>query len=191
MALFSGGADNAVKAGIAMLNKLVEYNQHRTSSGEKPIAIGIGISTGLLMLGTVGEPNRLDATVISDAVHLASRTEGLTKSYGISFLITDKTFKRLQNTTDYAIRCIDQVKVKGKSEYVTFYEVFDADPPELKTVKLATLPIFTKAISFYLAQDYAAALECFTVCEQTSPYDTVVQIYLTHCKEQLKINKLS
>jgi predicted ATPase/GAF domain-containing protein len=182
MALFSGGADNAVKAGIAMLNKLVEYNQHRTHSGYKPIAIGIGISTGLLMLGTVGEPNRLEATVISDAVNLASRTEGLTKNYGISFLITDKTFNRLQNPTDYAIRRIDEVKVKGKSKSVTFYEVFDADPPELKAAKLATLPTFTEAISFYLHNDYAAAAERFAVCEQACPKDTVVQIYLERCK---------
>jgi len=139
MALFSGGADNAVKAGIAMLNKLVEYNQHRMASGYKPIQIGIGINTGLLMLGTVGEPNRMDGTVISDAVNLASRTEGLTKNYGVSLLITHQTFKRLQNPTDYAIRRIDEVKVKGKSEYVTIYEVFDADPPELKAAKLAML----------------------------------------------------
>jgi predicted ATPase/class 3 adenylate cyclase/GAF domain-containing protein len=139
MALFRGGADNAVKAGIAMLNKLVEYNQHRTNSGYKPIQIGIGINTGLLMLGTVGEPNRMDGTVISDAVNLASRTEGLTKNYGVSLLITHETFKRLRNPRDYAIRRIDEVKVKGKSEYVTIYEVFDADPPELKAAKLAML----------------------------------------------------
>lgn len=182
MALFSGGADNAVKAGIAMLNKLVEYNQHRTTFGYKPIQIGIGINTGLLMLGTVGEPNRMDGTVISDAVNLASRTEGLTKNYGVSLLITHQTFKRLQNPTDYAIRRIDEVKVKGKSDYVTIYEVFDADPRELKAAKLATLPTFTEAISFYLHKDYAAAAERFTVCEQTCPKDTVVQIYLEHCK---------
>jgi class 3 adenylate cyclase len=139
MALFSGGADNAVKAGIAMLNKLVEYNEHRMASGYKPIQIGIGINTGLLMLGTVGEPNRMDGTVISDAVNLASRTEGLTKNYGVSLLITHETFKRLRNPTDYAIRRIDEVKVKGKSEYVTIYEVFEADPPELKAAKLAML----------------------------------------------------
>ena len=185
MALFSGGADNAVKAGIAMLNKLVEYNQYRANSGYQPIAIGIGISTGLLMLGTVGEPNRLDATVISDAVNLASRTEGLTKNYGISFLITDKTFNRLQNPRDYAIRRIDEVKVKGKSEYVTFYEVFDADPPERKAAKLAMLPTFNQALSFYLVKDYAVAAEWFRVCEQICPQDTVVKIYLEWCRRYL------
>ena len=182
MALFSGGADNAVKAGIVMLNKLVEYNQHRTNYGYKPIQIGIGINTGLLMLGTVGEPNRMDGTVISDAVNLASRIEGLTKNYGVSLLITHQTFERLQNPTDYAIRRIDEVKVKGKSEYVTIYEVFDADPPELKAAKLATLPTFTEAVSFYLDKDYAAAAERFAICEQTGAKDTVVQIYLERSK---------
>lgn len=98
-------------------------------------------------------------------------------------LITHQTFKRLQNPTDYAIRRIDEVKVKGKSEYVTFYEVFDADPPELKAAKLATLPRFTEAISFYLDKNYAAAAERFTVCKQTCPKDTVVQIYLERVKD--------
>ena len=100
----------------------------------------------------------------------------------MSWLITHQTFKWLQNPADYAIRHIDEVKVKEKSEYVTIYEVFDADPPELKAAKLATLPTFTEAISFYLHNEYAAAAGRFGPCEQTCPKDTVVQIYLEPCK---------
>ena len=129
MALFSGDANNAVNAGIAMLNRLLEYNQNRANSGYAPIKIGIGINTGSLMLGTVGGQNRMDGTVISDAVNLASRVESLTKNYGVSLLITQETFLRLENPSEYAIRTLDRVKVKGKSESVTVYEVFDADRP--------------------------------------------------------------
>ncbi len=118
MALFSGGADDAVKAGIAMLHLLAEYNRHRLKSGYIPIMIGIGINTGSLMLGTVGGHNRMDSTVISDAVNLASRIEGLTKNYGVSLLITHETFLRLTNPADYAFRLIGRVKVKGKSDMV-------------------------------------------------------------------------
>lgn len=89
MALFSGDADNAVQAGIAMLQKLAEYNQSRQRSGYVPIQIGIGINTGLLMLGTVGGEERMDGTVISDAVNRASRIEGMTKMYGATLLITE------------------------------------------------------------------------------------------------------
>ncbi|HSF75168.1 MAG TPA: adenylate/guanylate cyclase domain-containing protein, partial [Microcoleus sp.] len=110
MALFSGEADHAVKAGIAMLHRLVEYNQQRANFGYEPIQIGIGINTGTLMLGTVGGQNRMDGTVISDAVNLASRVESLTKNYGVSLLITQETYSRLENLSQYAIRTLDTVK---------------------------------------------------------------------------------
>jgi class 3 adenylate cyclase/GAF domain-containing protein len=149
MALFSGEADNAIKAGIAMLERLKISNQDRINSGEQPIQNGIGINTGSLMLGTVGGQNRMDGTVISDAVNLASRVESLTKNYGVSLLITEQTYSRLSNPNNYTIRIIDTVKVKGKSQAVTVYEVFDADLPEVKDGKLKTLNLFTEALSLY------------------------------------------
>ncbi len=101
MALFGYSADNAVKAGVSMLQSLDEYNQHRISCSYAPIKIGIGINTGSLMLGTVGSTNRMDSTVIGDAVNLASRVESLTKSYGVSMLITQNTFLELTDSASY------------------------------------------------------------------------------------------
>ncbi|MCL1465033.1 AAA family ATPase [Argonema galeatum] len=183
MALFSGEADNAVKAGIAMLNRLVEYNQHRTNSGYAPIQIGIGINTGTLMLGTVGGQNRMEGTVISDAVNLASRVEGLTKNYGVSLLITQETYSRLENPSQYAIRTLDTVKVKGKSELVTVYEVFDADPPEIKAGKLATLPLFSEALRIYSEGRLAEAARLFAECWHQNQGDRVAKIYFERCQE--------
>ncbi len=177
MALFSGTADNAVKAGISMLYRLREYNQHRANSGYVPIQIGIGINTGLLMLGTVGGQNRMDSTVISDAVNLASRVENLTKNYGVSLLIAEQTYRRLSNPANYAIRIIDQAIVKGKSEAVTIYEVFEADLPEIKAGKLATLPLFAEAVSLYNQGRLTEAGELFGRCWEQNPGDRVSQIY--------------
>ncbi len=185
MALFSGEADNAVKAGIAMLNRLDEYNQHRANSGFAPIQNGIGINTGSLMLGTVGGQNRMDGTVISDAVNLASRIESLTKEYGVSLLISQQTFSRLQNPTDYAIRQVDRVKVKGKSEVVTVYEVFDADRAEVKEKKLATLQTYTEACSYYNLNAYAEATAKFKDCLRQNPSDRVAQIYLKRTQAKI------
>ena len=177
MALFNGSADDAVQAGISMRKRLVKYNQNRQSVGYVPIEIGIGINTGVLMLGTVGGHNRMDGTVISDAVNLASRLEGLTKVYGAPLLISDQTFLRLEKPDDYAIRIIDKVKVKGKSEMVSVFEVFDADPPEIRSVKLATKTIFELALTYYYLQDFGEAAVLFEEYLRQNPQDKVAQIY--------------
>ena len=187
MAQNSGGADNAVKAGIAMLHQLTQYNQYHANSGYVPIQIGIGINTGSLMLGTVGEQNRMDSTVISDAVNLASRLETLTKNYGVSLLISHRTFLLLQNPADYAIRMIDKVQVKGKFERVTVYEVFDADTAQIKEGKLATVQAFTEALSLYNMNALSEAGQRFQDVLSINPGDKVAQIYLERCQLKAEV----
>lgn len=189
MALFSGDANNAVNAGIAMLNRLLEYNQNRAHSSYAPIKIGIGINTGSLMLGTVGGPNRMDGTVISDAVNLASRVESLTKNYGVSLLITQETYSRLKYPSNYAIRSLDTVKVKGKSEAVTVYEVFDADPPAIKEGKLATLKLFAEALAIYSEGKFTKAARLFADCWHENQGDRASKIYWERCQSALGTRK--
>ena len=183
MALFSDFADDAVKAGIAMLNILTDYNQHRQSIGYIPIQIGIGINSGSLMLGTVGGKSRMDSTVISDAVNLASRIEGLTKDYGVPLLISQETLERLRNPADYAIRIVDKVQVKGKSKYVVVYEVFDADPAEILSAKLANLPVYNEAMLLCDRKEFREAGKLFEECLRTNPSDSVARIYLKRCRD--------
>ncbi|MEG3978287.1 adenylate/guanylate cyclase domain-containing protein [Microcoleus sp. herbarium8] len=182
MALFSEGADDAVKAGIAMLHSLAEYNRQRVAADNVAIKIGVGINTGSLMLGTVGGNSRMDGTVIGDTVNLASRIESLTKNYGVSLLITQQTFDRLTNPADYAIRVIDKVQVKGKSEWVTVYEVFEADLPEVKAGKLATLQLFAEALSLYDMNNFREAGGLFADCWRQNPGDKVARIYWDRCQ---------
>ncbi|WP_445316288.1 adenylate/guanylate cyclase domain-containing protein [Microcoleus vaginatus] len=183
MALFSDCADDAVKAGIAMLNILTDYNEHRQTVGYIPIQIGIGINSGSLMLGTVGGKSRMDSTVISDAVNLASRIEGLTKDYGVPLLISQQTLERLRNQADYAIRIVDKVQVKGKSQYVVVYEVFDADPPEIREAKLANLSVYTEAMLLCDRKEFREAGKLFEECLRTNPSDRVARIYLKRCRD--------
>jgi class 3 adenylate cyclase len=191
MALFGGGADDAVKAGIAMLQRLAEYNQCRTQKGYSPIRIGIGINTGSLMLGTVGGHSRMDSTVISDTVNLASRIEGLTKNYGVSLLISHQTFSQLQDAEQYAVRTIGQVKIRGKSAAVTVYEVFDADAAEIREGKLVTKKEFEQALLLYNQGAFKEAAQRFEDCLQINPEDTVTQIYLERCQGVIKSLELS
>lgn len=182
MALFSGSADDALLAGIAMLQRLAEYNRSRANFGYVPIKIGIGINTGSLMLGTVGGKNRMDGTVISDAVNLAARLESLTKEYGVPLLITHYTLARLQNPMEYSIRFIDKVKVKGKSKAVAVFEVFDGDEAQVKESKLATKMIFEEGLFLYHQQAMKQAAQRFEEVLSLNPMDRVAKIYQSRCQ---------
>ncbi|MBE9041559.1 response regulator [Oscillatoriales cyanobacterium LEGE 11467] len=191
MALFGESADDAVRAGIMMLRQLQDYNQNRRKSGYEPIRVGIGINTGDLMLGTVGCERRMDGTVISDAVNLASRLEGLTKQYGVPLLISQNTFLELQNVEDYQIRLVDRVNVKGKTKQVSVFEVFDADAPSLRKGKATTKTLFEQAIVFHHMQAFEEAAEQFKVCVQQVPEDTIARAYLALCQNQLELTARS
>ena len=91
MALFPGGAGDAVRCALDVLARLGAYNQDRVARGDERIRVGIGLHAGTLMIGTIGEERRLDGTVISDAVNLASRLEGVAKEYGLSMAIDRKS----------------------------------------------------------------------------------------------------
>jgi adenylate cyclase len=189
MALYdtSASADDAVGGGIGMLQTLREYNQGRIRAGYHPVAIGIGINTGTLRIGIVGERDRMEATVISDTVNLASRIEGMTKMYGISLLISDATYHALEDPKKYHIRKIDRVKVRGKTKPVTLWEVFDLDPPELLDYKLKIAVIFDEAISLYHSRQFEEAHELFLDCLTRNPRDRTAEFYAERCKLYMKM----
>ncbi|MDB9312924.1 adenylate/guanylate cyclase domain-containing protein [Spirulina sp. CS-785/01] len=182
MALFPGAAENAVDAGISMITRLVQHNQNSILKQHPHIQIGIGINTGDLMLGTVGGNSRMEGTVISDAVNVASRVENLTKIYGVSLLITEETYLRLKERDRYAVRRIGRVLVKGKSKLVTVHEVFDADPEPLKQKKLAIKEQFQQALTDFDQAEFEQAKAGFKTCLEQCSDDPVAQVYLRQCE---------
>ena len=178
MALFTNQPDDALNASIAMLKELKVYNQYRAKKGFSPIEIGIGLNTGSVMIGTIGGKNRMDGTVIGDSVNLASRIEGLTKKYKTPLLISLYTFSQLKNQPAYHMRMIDIVTVKGKSERIPIFEVFNADNEEILQKKLKTQDLFKEAVSQFLFDKKEDAEILFKKCLEDFPEDTVTQIYL-------------
>jgi len=185
MALFPTNADDAVQAAIAMLKRLTEYNLTRGRPDRPILSIGIGINTGLLMLGTVGGQQRMDGTVISDAVNVASRIEELTKIYGTSLLITEQTYQQLSDHSHYKIRVIDRVTVKGKTEPITVYEVFDAQSAAMIELKLTTLADFEQGFNYFHQEQFEQAQHLFEKVRQINPDDNAAQVYSEHCRKVL------
>ncbi len=180
MALFEN-ADDAVRAGLAMLDALDVFNQGRTAQGLAPVAIGTGINTGSLMMGTIGELHRMDGTVISDAVNLAARIESLTKVYHVRMLISQYTYDHLADPGVYAIRPLDVVVVRGKTRPVVLFEVFDRDPPDQREAKLRTREPLLRGVEALLRHDVAAARTHFEACLVQAPGDAAAGNLLKSC----------
>src|SRR5258705_7040152 len=125
--LFDASADSAVRAGIDMWRALEELNRSSAALGQPELLMGIGVSTGPVVLGTVGGPNRIQCSVIGDTVNLASRLEQLTKVYRGRFLIGAHTFRSLSETHGFYIRRVDRVAVTGKNAAIDVFEVIDAE----------------------------------------------------------------
>jgi len=186
MALFPENADDALRGAIEMLKILGAFNKERETAGMQPIRIGIGLNTGLMMLGIIGGRDRMESTVISDAVNLAARIEGMTKRYGAPLLISEHTYYGLRDAARHDTRFIDRVMVKGKRQPQSVYEVFDADPPEQRDAKRATKALFGEALAYYHFKEASRALELLSECLRMAPGDTVALAYRDRCKRFLE-----
>lgn len=185
LALFTHSADDAVSGAIHMLEKLEEYNTGRARAGYVPVRIGFGLNTGLVMIGTVGGENRMESTVIGDAVNLTSRIEESTKIYNTPLLISQNTLYDLAIPGKYDIRFLDRIRVKGKTQPLSIYEVFNNDTIAVRDGKRATKPKFEKAVILYHLKDIPRAMTLFQQCVESTPKDNPAHIYLTRCEAYL------
>ncbi|HNJ64912.1 MAG TPA: adenylate/guanylate cyclase domain-containing protein [Turneriella sp.] len=112
---------NAVNATIEMRNALLEFNKGRGSAKKPLIKIGCGLNTGAVLAGQIGSEDRLDYTVIGDAVNLASRVESLNKPFGTDILISQDTYNIVKGEFD--CEPMQKIKVKGKSQPQQIYAV--------------------------------------------------------------------
>jgi class 3 adenylate cyclase len=182
MALFHESVDDAIDAAIEMRKTLSKFNADRTDVGTTPIDSGIGIHTGNLMLGVVGGEGRIDGTVISDAVNLASRLEGLTKIYKTSIIISEDSLIKLKNPGKYNFRFLDVARVKGKKEAVYIFEVLDGEPEEVRILKIETKELFGKGIDAYKNRKFKDAIEIFTEVVKVNPMDAAAAFYINRCR---------
>jgi two-component system sensor histidine kinase ChiS len=183
MALFPGplGPDEAIRSAIAMQAKIVEYNGHRANMGYKPISMGIGVHTGDLMLGVVGVEDRMENTVISDAVNLSSRLQSIAKAFNISLAISEQSFKELVDPGAYKYRFIGKVKVKGKAAPVSVFEIFDGIAPDLFERKMKANMFFEQGMLSYYQKDFAGAMYYFKRVLEIIPEDGASSFYLDNC----------
>ncbi len=178
MAVFPEGADDALAASLAMLQALDSYNEERRQHGEMRIKVGMGIHVGQVMLGMVGEENRMEGDALSDTVNLTARLEGLTKFYGVALLISQPTLELLSHPEDYQMRFLDRAIVKGRNEPIGVYEILNAEPEAVRRLKLQTQETFEQGLDHYRRGALTEASHAFESVLTTNPSDKTAQLYL-------------
>ena len=186
MALFANKVDDAIDSSIDSMKSVRRFNESRKKADKPAIRVGIGINTGNLILGTIGEETRMETTVISDAVNTASRMEGLSSIYGGNILISGAVLQDIVNAEKYHIRYVDTVMVKGKEKAVKVYEVLDGLRAEQFDLKQATDQTFQDGILSYREKSFESALKLFSEVSKQNPEDKAAALYVERCSQILK-----
>jgi len=167
-------AENAIAAGIYMLEEVERLKIEFEKAGLPEINVGIGINTGLMNVGDMGSTYRRAYTVLGDAVNLGSRLEGVTKFYGVRLLIGERTQEK---SPAYLCRTIDRIRVKGKTEPITVYEpmcrVDDASNEVQEQVAR-----FHLALDHYFFQRWDEAMSIIEELKELNPTSKLFSLYL-------------
>ncbi|PSL20520.1 response regulator [Shimia abyssi] len=169
LALFPGPPADAVLAGIKAHHKLLEREQ--SESNQPNIQMGLAVHTGDLVLGTVGNSERLKCDVIGDPVNFCARLEGLTRQFDTPMIVSEDVAKAIGD--DAKLRRIPAVQIKGREELCAVYEVLDALPEASKSSRLATLGQFDEAVQMFEAGNQEGASELFNNICDLDPTDQV------------------
>ncbi len=175
--------DRGVRAAIAMMTRLADYNETRKANGLMTIDHGMGLNTDSIVSGNIGSPKRMDYTMIGDGVNLAARLESACKQYHAHILISEYTVKKLRGT--YRIRDIDDVIVKGKTEPVGVYEVLDYHTDNTFPNLMDGVGYFTEGRKHYRAGAWDKAITSFNDVLKANPNDELSKTYIERC-EHLK-----
>ncbi len=183
MGLFPASPSDALRAAVALQRELRIFNLQIERERKPLVAAGVGIHTGPVMLGTIGERGRMETTVIADAVNAASRLESATKTFGCSILLSRQAYDALVDPGEFLLRRLGSVHVKGKSEVIEAYECFSGDPPEVIERKVRGAETFDKALAALDAGNVESARNGFAALADADHNDGPAHYFLARCGE--------
>jgi adenylate cyclase len=182
----SDHATRGCHAALDMIARLKEMQKKWKSEGRPVLDIGVGLCTGVASVGNMGSSLRYGYTALGDTVNLSSRLEGLNKEYGTHILLSDTTYAAVEDPL-LVFRELDLIRVKGKSQPVTLYELVAArgtpegDVPDLEE----HLEFFAQGRACYRERRWQDAQIVFEKLLERWPADGPARMYLNRCKEYL------
>jgi adenylate cyclase len=181
-------AANACNASLAMMKTVHAMQKQWEAEGKPKLDIGIGLNSGPASVGNMGSALRYGYTALGDTVNLSSRLEGLNKEYGTHILVNESTYATVQNA-GFLFRELDIIRVKGKLQPVTIYELVGklADleqDPAYNNLK-QRLQDFAAARKLYRMRNWEQAQHAFQKILDRTPDDGPSRMYWKRCQEYL------
>ena len=177
-------ADDAVTTANKMMVGLRALNERRRTQGHEPMNIGVGISTGHAVVGSIGSPKRLEYTVIGDRVNLAERLESANKYYGTSILLCEKTAACLRQPT--LLREIDYIRVRGSTRPLAVFEAMSHHDGESFAGQDAVMQAYAEGLHLYRQRDWTRAAACFRTAALANPDDRPSRIFRERCQQYME-----
>ncbi|WP_130472270.1 adenylate/guanylate cyclase domain-containing protein, partial [Candidatus Magnetaquicoccus inordinatus] len=167
---------------IDMGKHMVSMREKLLAEGRPKLNVRMGINSGRMVVGNMGSKQRMDYTIMGDAVNLAARLEGANKFYNSGTMISDSTYQQAKDFIE--ARELDIVRVVGKNEPVTIYQLLDRKG-ELEPTMAKVLELYNHAREAYKAKDFATALQRFEKVLEVDANDGPALTYIARCKEYL------
>jgi adenylate cyclase len=172
---------NACEAALDMLERVDELNQAREQEAKEegrpfiPLNIGVGLNTGICVVGNMGSDMRFDYSVFGDSVNLASRLEGQSKEYGFPIIVGSKTALAVKDK--FAILELDFIMVKGKKEPEVIYAIAGREDTAQsgRFQRLRNLTI--EMLSCYRNRDWNGALAAIARGRKTDEANSLELLY--------------
>jgi adenylate cyclase len=183
----SDDAKAAVRAALGMRHEMRKLNSAWQSEGVIPLAFGVGINQGEAVVGNIGSyapHERLDPTVIGDAVNLASRLEGLTRIYGVDILLGATVAEYVHD--EFYLRSVARAQVKGKTAPVDIFALIGARNEDIDPEFLKWLETYEEAILKFRSRDFKQAKILFSRFLEFYPDDFLAKMYLDRALEYEK-----
>jgi adenylate cyclase len=178
----------ACTAALLCKEMLSGLNQKRKAEGQPEFPTRFGIHTGMVIVGNIGTQERMNYTVIGDAVNLTSRLQGVDKLYRTSILISEDVHKQL--SAQFVTRPVDIVTVKGKMEKIKIYELVGKSGAEKEIEatedQILLCRLFSEAYEAVQAGDLKRAQALLTSLAEKFPDDYPTQLYIKRIEEKLR-----
>ncbi|GAB0058669.1 hypothetical protein SIID45300_03022 [Candidatus Magnetaquicoccaceae bacterium FCR-1] len=173
----------ACMAAVDMGAHMVEMRERLVAEGRPKLNVRMGLNSGPMVVGNMGSKQRMDYTIMGDAVNLAARLEGANKFYASDIMVSGTTYEQAREHVE--ARPLDVVRVVGKKEPVPIYQLL-AHKGRLTAEQQKLLDFYMQGLELYRRRAYREAIERFEAALGVFPEDGPSRTYVERCKEYLE-----